>query len=160
MLNNIHSPSDLKKCSLSELKPLAQEIRHFLIEHVTQTGGHLAPNLGIVELTVALHYVFNSPEDSFIWDVGHQCYVHKILTGRKELFPTLRKKNGLSGYPSPSESIHDLVHAGHSSTSLSLGVGVATAKKLTEEKGKVITIIGDGSFTGGMVYEALNDASW
>ncbi|MGL4676746.1 MAG: 1-deoxy-D-xylulose-5-phosphate synthase [Brevinema sp.] len=160
LLDHINTPADLKKHSITQLEPLAQEIRHFLIDHISKTGGHLAPNLGTVELSLALHYVFNSPEDCFIWDVGHQCYTHKILTGRKNLFPSLRKKNGLSGYPSPSESVHDIVHAGHSSTSLSLGVGIATAKKLSAENSKVIAIIGDGSFTNGMVYEALNDASW
>ena len=160
ILEKINSPSDLKKCSHKELSLLAQEIRDFLIENVTKTGGHLAPNLGVVELTIALHYVFDIPRDSLIWDVGHQSYVHKILTGRKHLFPTLRQKNGLSGYPSPEESNFDLIHAGHSSTSVSLGVGVATAKKMDNDTSTTISFIGDGSFTSGMVYEALNDASW
>lgn len=160
ILDKINTPSDLKECTISELSVLAQEIRTFLIEHVTQSGGHLAPNLGVIELTLALHYVFNSPQDGFIWDVGHQAYTHKILTDRKHMFSTLRKKNGLSGYPSPQESIHDIVHAGHSSTSISLGVGVASAKKLMQDQSATISIIGDGSFTSGMVYEALNDASW
>lgn len=160
ILNEIFSPQDIKTLTVDKLDHLANDIRKFLIENVTQTGGHLAPNLGVVELTIALHYVFNSPEDSLIWDVGHQAYVHKILTGRKELFPSLRTKNGLSGYPSPQESIHDVVHAGHSSTSVSLGVGIATAKKMAQNPSSTIAIIGDGAFTSGMVYEALNDASW
>lgn len=160
ILPTINNPSDLKKLSLAELSLLSDEIRDFLIDNVTKTGGHLAPNLGVVELTVALHYVFDSPKDAFIWDVGHQSYVHKILTGRQDKFPTLRKKNGMSGYPSPMESEHDIVHAGHSSTSVSLGVGIATAKKIDQNNSSTVAIIGDGSFTSGMVYEALNDASW
>lgn len=160
LLLNIHSPADLKTLSVEQLSILAKEIRDFLITNITKTGGHLAPNLGVVELTIALHYVFDSPEDCFLWDVGHQSYVHKILTGRQKDFPTLRKKNGLSGYPSPKESIYDKYHAGHSSTSISLGVGIATAKKMNHDPSATIAIIGDGSFTGGMVYEALNDASW
>ncbi|MGL4563008.1 MAG: 1-deoxy-D-xylulose-5-phosphate synthase [Brevinema sp.] len=160
MLNNINSPHDLKKIPISDLSLLAEEIRHFLIEHITQTGGHLAPNLGVVELTIAMHYVFDSPNDSFIWDVGHQAYVHKILTGRRDLFPTLRQKNGLSGFPSPIESVHDIVHAGHSSTSVSIATGIATAKKMNKDVSATLAVIGDGSFTSGMVYEALNDAVW
>ncbi len=160
ILSMVNTPSDLKKLSLSEMSLLSEEIRTFLIDNVSKTGGHLAPNLGVVELTIALHYVFDSPSDAFIWDVGHQSYVHKILTGRKDKFPTLRKKNGMSGYPSPAESEHDIVHAGHSSTSVSLGVGIATAKKINADESATVAIIGDGSFTSGMVYEALNDASW
>ena len=160
ILSMVNTPSDLKKLSLPELSLLSEEIRTFLIDNVSKTGGHLAPNLGVVELTIALHYVFDSPKDAFIWDVGHQSYVHKILTGRKDKFPTLRKKNGMSGYPSPAESEHDIVHAGHSSTSVSLGVGIATAKKINADESATVAIIGDGSFTSGMVYEALNDASW
>ncbi|MGL4388692.1 MAG: 1-deoxy-D-xylulose-5-phosphate synthase [Brevinema sp.] len=160
ILDNINFPNDLKKIAVSDLHILAQEIRHFLIENITKTGGHLAPNLGIVELTIALHYVFDSPRDSLIWDVGHQAYVHKILTGRKDLFPTLRQKKGLAGFPTPKESKHDLVHVGHSSTSVSLATGIATAKKINHDSSATIAIIGDGSFTSGMVYEALNDASW
>ena len=160
ILSMVNTPSDLKKLSLPEMSLLSEEIRTFLIDNVSKTGGHLAPNLGVVELTIALHYVFDSPKDAFIWDVGHQSYVHKILTGRKDKFPTLRKKNGMSGYPSPAESEHDIVHAGHSSTSVSLGVGIATAKKINADESATVAIIGDGSFTSGMVYEALNDASW
>jgi len=160
LLMKIQEPNDLKKLEVCQLPELAQEIRDFLIENITQTGGHLAPNLGVVELTIALHYVFDSPKDCLLWDVGHQSYVHKILTGRYSEFPKLRKKNGLSGYPSPQESIHDKFHAGHSATSISLGVGIASAKKINNDKSATIAIIGDGSFTGGMVYEALNDASW
>ncbi|MGL4394098.1 MAG: 1-deoxy-D-xylulose-5-phosphate synthase [Brevinema sp.] len=160
VLNTIDSPDDLKKIPVSQLSVLAEEIRHFLIENVTVTGGHLAPNLGVVELTIALHYVFDSPMDAFIWDVGHQAYVHKILTGRKDQFPTLRQKGGLAGFPNPKESKHDIIHVGHSSTSVSIAAGIATSKKLNGDPSSTIAIIGDGSFTSGMVYEALNDASW
>lgn len=160
ILDNINNPNDLKRLSVSELDLLSEEIREFLIDNITKTGGHLAPNLGVVELTLALHYVFDSPRDSFIWDVGHQCYVHKMITGRKDLFPTIRQKNGLSGFPCPSESEHDIVHAGHSSTSVSLAVGIASAKKMNNNQTNTLAIIGDGSFTSGMVYEALNDAAW
>ncbi|MGL4366801.1 MAG: 1-deoxy-D-xylulose-5-phosphate synthase [Brevinemataceae bacterium] len=160
LLNIIQTPQDVKAMSLEQLLELSKEIRHFLIENVTKTGGHLAPNLGVVELTIALHYVFDSPKDSFIWDVGHQAYVHKLLTGRMDLFPSLRKKNGLSGYPCPYESSHDIVHAGHSSTSVSIGTGIATAKKAVQDDSATVAVIGDGAFTSGMVYEALNDIAW
>ena len=160
LLDHINSPEDIKKLSSSELKKLASEIRSFLIDNVSKTGGHLAPNLGVVELTIALHRVFNSPKDSMMWDVGHQSYVHKILTGRKEQFPTLRQEGGLSGFPSPEESPHDVFHAGHASTSLSIGAGIAGAKRQKGETSATIAIIGDGAFTSGMVYEALNDIAW
>lgn len=159
LLNNINSPNDLKKLSVDELPLLANEIREFLIENVTKTGGHLSPNLGVVELTIALHYVFNTPSDSIIWDVGHQAYTHKILTGRRKQFNKLRKPNGLSGYPSPAESKYDEIHAGHSSTSLSIAAGMANAKLIQGEKSNTLAVIGDGSFTAGMVYEAMNTIS-
>ncbi len=158
LLSHINEPADLKKLSPQELNTLAQEIREFLIQHVSQTGGHLASNLGVVELTLALHYVFNSPEDKIIFDVGHQAYVHKILTGRKELFDTLRQKDGLSGFTRRYESPHDLINTGHASNSISFGLGMLVANQLKGEKHKVICVIGDGGLTGGMALAALNNA--
>ncbi len=157
LLDSIKAPSDLKKLTVNELAPLCAEIRGFLLESVSKTGGHLASNLGVIELTVALHYALTSPTDKFIFDVGHQCYTHKILTGRKDAFDTLRKLDGISGFPKPAESEHDAFIAGHGNTSISLAVGMARAKKLKGEPGRVIAIIGDGAFTGGMVYEGLNN---
>ena len=156
LLEKIHSPEDLKKCSIEELSILAKEIRSFLIESLSETGGHLASNLGVVELTLALHYIFDSPKDKFLWDVGHQCYVHKLLTGRRELFPTLRQYKGLCGFPKMRESEHDVWETGHSSTSLSGAIGMAVARDLQGLDYKVIAIIGDGALTGGMALEALN----
>ncbi len=156
MLEKVNYPQDLKKLSLKELQILSEDIRSFLIEKVTKTGGHLSPNLGIVELTIALHYCFDGLKDSIIWDVGHQAYVHKILTGRKDKFDSLRQYNGLSGYPDPQESNYDVFHAGHSSTSISLASGIAKAKLLTGDESYTIAVIGDGAFTGGLVYEAIN----
>ncbi|WP_058485271.1 1-deoxy-D-xylulose-5-phosphate synthase [Defluviitalea phaphyphila] len=158
LLDSIISPKDLKKLSIDKLNILAKEIRTFLINSLSKTGGHLASNLGVVELTIALHYCFNSPKDKIIWDVGHQSYVHKILTGRKEKFNTLRQKGGLSGFPKREESIHDIFETGHSSTSISAALGIAAARDLNNEKFSVVSIIGDGSLTGGMAFEALNDA--
>ncbi len=158
ILDTINSPADLKRLSLPELTTLAKEIREFLLVNLAQTGGHLASNLGVVELTVALHYCFNSPQDRFIWDVGHQAYTHKILTGRRDRFHTQRQLGGLSGFTKRSESEHDAFGAGHSSTSISAGLGMATAKNLLHESGRAIAIIGDGSLTGGMAFEALNQA--
>lgn len=158
LLNNINSPQDIKTLNIEQLRELSKEIREFLIENVAKTGGHLASNLGVVELTIALHYVYNSPQDKLIWDVGHQCYTHKILTGRKNLFPTLRKYGGLSGYPKRCESPHDCFETGHSSTSISASLGMARARDLKKEKYSIVAIIGDGSITGGMAFEALNDA--
>lgn len=148
---------DVKNLQASQLKPLCAEIREFLIENVSKTGGHLSSNLGTVELTVALHRIFTTPQDEFVWDVGHQCYTHKILTGRKARFTTLRQKNGLSGFPSPEESEHDVFIAGHGNTSISAAIGLAQAKRIQGEKGKVIAIVGDGAFTGGMIYEGMNN---
>jgi 1-deoxy-D-xylulose-5-phosphate synthase len=159
ILDRLNSPEDLRALRPEELPELASEIRTFLIEQVSRTGGHLSPNLGVVELTIALHRVFHTPEDNLIWDVGHQAYVHKIITGRKDRFSALRMKDGLSGYPSPLESPHDTVHAGHSSTSLSIAAGIARAKLLSGDTSATVAVIGDGAFTSGLVYEALNEIS-
>ncbi|WP_397376600.1 1-deoxy-D-xylulose-5-phosphate synthase [Paenibacillus sp. p3-SID1389] len=156
LLSQIHEPADLKNLSLEQLTPLAEEIRQFLIEKLSVTGGHLASNLGVVELTIALHYCYNSPQDKLIFDVGHQAYVHKILTGRKDQFDTLRKHHGLCGFVKRSESVHDVWEAGHSSTSLSAAMGMALARDMKGESNRVIAIIGDGALTGGMAFEALN----
>lgn len=156
LLTSINDPEDLKKCTMPQLYALANEIRQFLVETLSKTGGHLAPNLGVVELTMALHYVFDSPKDKLIWDVGHQAYVHKMLTGRREMFPTLRQYKGLCGFPKMVESPHDVWETGHSSTSLSAAMGMATARDLKKEKNHVVAVIGDGALTGGMALEALN----
>jgi len=156
LLERIDSPEDLKQLTLPELPQLAEEIRQFLIQKLSMTGGHLAPNLGVVELTIALHYLYNSPRDKFIFDVGHQAYVHKILTGRQDRFDTLRQKDGLCGFVKRNESEHDVWEAGHSSTSLSAAMGMALARDLKGEDNKVIAVIGDGALTGGMALEALN----
>jgi len=158
ILQSINSPQDIKALDVSGLEKLASEIRQFLIDNVSKTGGHLASNLGIVEVTLALHKVFNSPDDKIIWDVGHQSYVHKILTGRRGAFDTLRKMNGISGFPKTKESCHDCFNTGHSSTSVSAALGMARARDLKGEKYSVVAVIGDGALTGGMAFEALNDA--
>ncbi len=152
-------PDDLKLMNYDDLELLTYEIRDFLVESVSKTGGHLASNLGAVELTVALHKVFNSPKDKLIWDVGHQSYVHKILTGRSEGFKSLRQLDGMSGFPKAKESAHDVFDTGHSSTSISLGLGMAAARDLKGEKYDVVSIIGDGAMTGGVAFEALNNVS-
>ncbi len=157
-LDKINSPKDLKKLDMHALEVLAKEIREFLVENVSKTGGHLSSSLGVVELTLALHYCFSCPRDKFIWDVGHQAYVHKILTGRKEGFKTLRKLDGMSGFPRPSESECDAFNAGHSSTSISAALGIANARDLKNESYNVVAVIGDGAMSGGMAYEALNNA--
>jgi len=160
-LPKINSPKDLKKLKISQLKVLAEEIREVIIDTVAKNGGHLAPNLGVVELTLALHYVFDSPQDKIIWDVGHQCYAHKLITGRREKFHTLRTFGGIAGFPKREESPHDVLDTGHSSTSISAGLGMAVAKRLKkEEKGKVIVVIGDGSITAGLAFEGLNNAGY
>ena len=156
-LENIKSPQDLKKLKLKELDILASEIRNFLINSISKTGGHLASNLGVVELTIAMHYCFNSPRDKFIWDVGHQAYTHKILTGRMNGFSSLRKYGGLSGFPKSEESPYDAFNTGHSSTSISAAIGLAEARDLLGEDYNVVSVIGDGSMTGGLVYEAMNN---
>ncbi|SHJ48846.1 1-deoxy-D-xylulose-5-phosphate synthase [Paramaledivibacter caminithermalis] len=158
IITKVNSPEDLRELSYEDLRRLSKEIRNFLLESVSKTGGHLASNLGIVELTLALHRVFNSPNDKIIWDVGHQAYVHKIITGRKDKFHTLRQFKGLSGFPKCKESVHDCFETGHSSTSISAGLGMALARDLKGEKYSVLSIIGDGALTGGMAFEALNHA--
>ena len=158
LLDAINSPRDLRELNLLELEQLAQELRTTIIGTVAQTGGHLAPSLGVVELTLALHYVFDTPRDKLIWDVGHQAYAHKLLTGRREQFATLRQYKGLSGFPKRAESEYDVVEAGHSSTSISYGLGIAAAKASQDDPGKVVAIIGDGSMTAGMAFEGLNHA--
>lgn len=157
LLDKINSPQDLKTMSIEELEILCKEIREFLLEKISVTGGHLASNLGVVELTVAIHKVFDVPKDKLIWDVGHQSYVHKILTGRKNEFDNLRKYNGLSGFPKTGESKYDCFNTGHSSTSVSAAIGMAHARNLAGEDYSVISVFGDGAFTGGMMYEALNN---
>ncbi len=156
LLENVNQPADLKGFSVEQLETLAADIRQFLIEKLSATGGHLAPNLGVVELTLALHYLFDSPADKFIFDVGHQAYVHKILTGRKDRFDTLRKYKGLCGFIKRSESEHDVWEAGHSSTSLSAAMGMALARDAKGDSNRVIAVVGDGALTGGMALEALN----
>lgn len=158
LLDKINSPADVKKLSDEQLKQLAAEIRQLLIKVISHTGGHLAPNLGVVELTLALHKVFNTPQDKLVFDVGHQAYIHKIITGRREQFPTLRQYGGLSGFPKRCESEHDAFGTGHSSTSISAALGMAVARDLQGEDYNVVAIIGDGSMTGGMAFEALNNA--
>jgi len=150
-------PADLKSMDIKDLELLSYAIRDFLIDKVSKTGGHLASNLGIVELTIALHRIFDSPHDKIIWDVGHQSYVHKILTGRADAFDSLRQIGGLSGFPKAKESKHDVFDTGHSSTSVSAAAGMAAARDLKGESHEVIAVIGDGSLTGGMAYEALNN---
>ena len=157
LLDSIHQPSDLKQLDHQQIVQLCEEIRHFLLENISKTGGHLASNLGTVELTVALHRVLETPKDAIVFDVGHQCYTHKILTGRKEQFDKLRQIDGISGFPNPDESVHDAFIAGHGNTALSLAIGMAWAKKLRHEPGLVAAVIGDGAFTGGMVYEGMNN---
>lgn len=157
-LSKINGVEDLKKLKGSQLKELASEIRNFLLENISETGGHLASNLGTVELTIALHHYLNSPTDKIIWDVGHQAYTHKILTGRKDCFGALRQKDGISGYPKCSESPHDIMGAGHSSTSISSAVGLALARENLDQMGDIYAVIGDGALTGGMAFEALNHA--
>ena len=157
-LENVNSPKDVKKLNIDELNSLCGEIRELMIDTVSKNGGHLASNLGVVELTVAIHKVFNSPIDQIVFDVGHQSYTHKILTGRKERFNTLRTEGGISGFTRPNESEHDIFSSGHSSTSISAATGLAKAKELKGEKGKVIAVIGDGALTGGLAYEALNNS--
>jgi len=157
-LEKINSPNDLKKMSKNDLPLLASEIRKIIIDVVSKNGGHLAPSLGAVELAIAIHYVFNAPDDKIIWDVGHQSYAHKLLTGRRERFHTLRQYNGICGFTRMSESPYDAFSTGHSSTSISAGLGIACAKRLKNDNSKVIAVIGDGSMTAGLAYEGLNQA--
>lgn len=157
-LENIHSPKDVKKMNKAELAALCDQLRQKMIDTVSNTGGHLASNLGTVELTVALHRVFTTPRDSIVWDVGHQCYAHKLLTDRYERFDSLRQQGGISGFPNPAESEHDAFVAGHSSTSISAANGIAKAKALTGDDSYTIAVIGDGALTGGLAYEGLSNA--
>ena len=159
ILERIQKENDIKELSDEELKILASEIRQFLIEKISDTGGHLASNLGVVELTMALHLFLDLPKDKLIWDVGHQSYTHKLLTGRKEGFDQLRKYGGMSGFPKRKESECDCFDTGHSSTSISAGLGYAHAREITGEDYKVVSVIGDGALTGGMAFEALNNAA-
>ncbi len=156
-LEKINSPEDVKKLSLDKLDILAQEIREFLINSISETGGHLASNLGVVDLTIAMHYCFSCPRDKFVWDVGHQSYTHKILTGRRDEFSTLRKLDGLSGFPKTNESRYDAFNTGHSSTSIAAAIGLARARDLMGHSYNVVSVIGDGAMTGGLAYEALNN---
>ena len=158
ILDTVNSPEDIKKLNITQLNALSEDIREFLIWNISRTGGHLGSNLGIVELTVVLHYIFDSPKDKIIWDVGHQSYAHKILTGRKDRFGELRKLKGLSGFTKINESVHDPFGAGHSSTALSAAIGIARANILEQKNDYTIAVVGDGSFTGGLVYEALNNS--
>ncbi|MDT8335688.1 MAG: 1-deoxy-D-xylulose-5-phosphate synthase N-terminal domain-containing protein, partial [Desulfurivibrionaceae bacterium] len=158
ILDSINSPRDLKKLAVGDLPILAADIRREIIKTVAANGGHLGPCLGVVELTIALHYVFNTPDDKLIWDVGHQAYAHKLLTGRKEEFHTLRQYKGISGFPKRVESPYDAFDTGHSSTSISASLGIALAKSLKGDVNRSIAVIGDGSMTGGMAFEALNQA--
>jgi 1-deoxy-D-xylulose-5-phosphate synthase len=157
-LEKINTLKDLRDLTVSELGLLADEIRPYITNVISRTGGHLSSNLGVVELTIALHYIFNTPEDKIIWDVGHQCYTHKILTGRREQFETIRQDGGISGFPSRKESVFDVFDTGHASNSISVAVGLAEAKKKSHSNNKVLAVIGDGSLTGGMAFEALNHA--
>jgi 1-deoxy-D-xylulose-5-phosphate synthase len=158
LLETVNAPADLKSLARADLKTLAEELRAFIIDSVSRTGGHLASNLGVVELTVALHHVFDTPEDRIVWDVGHQTYVHKVLTGRRERMPSLRQTDGLSGFPKREESPYDAFVAGHSSTSISAALGMAVAAKLKGEERRVVAVIGDGAMSAGMAFEALNNA--
>jgi len=160
MLEKINSPEDVKKLKKEEKEKLAQELREYILETVSKNGGHLASNLGVIELTIALHSVFNTPKDKIVWDVGHQAYAHKIITGRRKQFKTLRQLDGLAGFPKTSESEYDSFNTGHSSTSISAALGMARARDLKGEKNQVIAVIGDGALTGGMALEALNDAGF
>ncbi|MCS7151507.1 MAG: 1-deoxy-D-xylulose-5-phosphate synthase [Endomicrobia bacterium] len=158
LIDNINFPADIKKLNFKELKQLCDEIRELIVETVSKTGGHLASNLGAVELTVALHYVFDTPRDKIVWDVGHQTYAHKILTGRKDVFHKLRQYNGISGFPRREESEYDSFNVGHASTAVSAALGMVVARELKGDNYKVIAVIGDGSLSGGLTYEGLNHA--
>ena len=160
LLENINYPEDLRKLRREQLYPLSRELREFILENVSKTGGHLASNLGSIELTIALHYVYNTPRDLLVWDVGHQSYPHKILTGRRERMPTLRHFNGLAGFPKRDESEYDTFGVGHSSTSISAALGMAIAAKQKKSDRKTVAIIGDGSMTAGLAFEGLNNAGW
>ena len=157
-LNQINFPDDLRKFKIDELKDIANELRSKTIDAVSKTGGHLGAGLGVIELTIALHYIFDTPKDKLIWDVGHQAYPHKILTGRKQKIETLRQEDGLYGFVKRSESEYDTFGTAHSSTSISAGLGIKIAQDLKKDNSKVICVIGDGALSAGMAYEALNNA--
>ena len=157
LIDKIKSPSDLKQLTIAQLSQYADEVREFIISSVEKNGGHLSSNLGAVDFVIALHYVFDCPNDKLIFDVGHQAYTHKIITGRKDGFDNLRHDNGVSGFVNVAESIYDCCTMGHSSTSLSMGIGFARARDLKNEDYNVVSIIGDGALTGGIAFEALND---
>jgi 1-deoxy-D-xylulose-5-phosphate synthase len=158
ILDKINSPADIKSLTIRQLETLCEEIREYMIECCATNPGHLGASLGSVELAVALHYVLDTPEDKIVWDVGHQAYAHKIITGRRELFKQNRKKDGLSGFPKMSESPYDSFGAGHASTSVSAALGLATAAKLQGKATKVVAVLGDGAFSGGLAYEGINNA--
>ncbi|MBI4745560.1 MAG: 1-deoxy-D-xylulose-5-phosphate synthase, partial [Deltaproteobacteria bacterium] len=158
LLHEVNSPKDLKKLKPEDLSKLSEELRETIISTVSKTGGHLASSLGVVELTVALHYIFDTPSDKIVWDVGHQAYAHKLLTGRRDSFHTLRQEGGISGFPKREESEYDSFNVGHSSTSISAALGMAKARDLRGGKNKVIAVIGDGSMTAGLAFEGLNHA--
>ena len=158
LLDQINYPADLRKLKKEQLDQVSNELRQELVNVVSETGGHLGAGLGVVELTVAIHYVFNTPKDKLVWDVGHQCYPHKIITGRKNLIKTLRKGGGLSGFTKRSESEYDPFGAAHSSTSISSTLGMAVANKLSNNNNNVVAVIGDGAMSAGMAYEAMNNA--
>src|SRR6476620_5866850 len=158
LLQNINDPADLRQLSRADLKALATELREYVVQSVSQTGGHLSSNLGTVELTIALHHVFNTPYDRLVWDVGHQTYPHKVLTGRRERMSTLRQLNGISGFPRREESEYDTFGTAHSSTSISAALGMAVAARLKGESRKAVAIIGDGAMSAGMAFEAMNNA--
>ena len=158
LLEKINGPEVIKRLSVSELEELARELRQFIVDTVAQNGGHLAPSLGTVELTLALYSVFNFPQDKLIWDVGHQAYTHKIITGRRDSFHTLRQKDGITGFPNRSESPYDAFGVGHASTSISAALGMAISRDLSGRNNEVIAVIGDGALTGGEAFEALNQA--
>ena len=159
VLEKINCPEDLKQLSGSELRVLAALLRQEIIAGVAKTGGHLASNLGVVELTVALHREFSTPQDALVWDVGHQTYAHKLLTGRRQQFATLRQEGGLSGFPKRAESCHDAFDTGHSTTAISAALGMAEARRMRGEEAHVVAVIGDGALTGGMAWEAINHAA-
>src|SRR3989442_639494 len=158
ILERVESPADVKRLSQRELEQLASELRRYVIDVVSKTGGHLAPSLGAVELTIALHYVFDAPRDRIVWDVGHQAYGHKVLTGRRDRLPTLRQYNGLSGFVSPVESPYDAFGVAHASTSIAAAMGMVVARDAAGESYHVVTVTGDGAMTGGLAYEGLNNA--
>ena len=159
-LPNVNNPSDLNSLTISELRILSEEVAHFIDITIQEHGGHYSSPLGVVDLSVALHHVYDSPKDKIIWDIGHQAYPHKILTGRKDNFHTIRQKNGISGFLKRSESPHDIIGAGHSSTSISSALGVAHARDMAGTDDKVVAIIGDGGMTGGLAYEGLNNLGY